>query len=150
MILLFTWQRFTRSTSFAKALNPKSFYSILYAVMKNCMYCSQINQHNQQFLKLSIVIVNRRLNKKASGETENKKNCIKQVCLWVCRRFNSLYNVCIGKVNTCIQWSKHFITPLFYILGKLYSLHSKICYKTGRCHSEAEWTRQSLSRNLLY
>lgn len=73
------------------------------------------------FLKLSIVIVNGRLNKNASGKTEKKKNCIKQFSLWACRCLNSLYSVCTGKVNTCIQWSKHFITPLFfYILGKLY------------------------------
>lgn len=66
------------------------------------------------FLKLSIVIVNGRLNKNASGKTEKKKNCIKQFSLWACRCLNSLYSVCTGKVNTCIQWSKHFITPLFF------------------------------------
>lgn len=57
---------------------------------------------------------------------------------------NSLYSVCIGKVNTCIQWSKHFFTPLFHFGKTVQILHSKICYKTGHCYSEASRVNQTI------
>lgn len=47
-----------------------------------------------------------------------------------------------GKVDTCIQWSKHF----FLVLGKktVQIFRSKICYKIGHCYSDASRVNRTI------
>ena len=97
---------------FTKALHKNKMYAIMYTALKSNVYeCVYVNTMSTILLKLLLLVAVREYNQ---PEEYKKKLFQKGNSVNVQYVYNFKLCICIGKVNTCILCSKHFLYLPFH------------------------------------